>query len=75
VPDAIVDTAVTGGSIWAAGKAGAWTGAKIGTVKPVLGNIVGAGAGSYLLLDSWEIGGNTVRGHLRNGMNWLFGNN
>ena len=43
--DATVDLDITGGSIFAAGLAGAGTGAILGTAFPIVGNIVGAVVG------------------------------
>ena len=80
VIDAAVDTAVTAGSIWASGAAGASIGVLVGSVVPVAGNIVGAtigfaiGVGSYALTDMVKINGMSVRGWIKNDAYQLFGN-
>lgn len=81
ISDAIVDTAISGttsyvsflAGAWAATKAGALMGGKLGTIVPIKGNIAGAIAGAaigflgYLAFDVVPVGGFTIREHLHNG--------
>ena len=78
VSDAVVDLAITGGSIWAAGAAGSAIGAAIGTIIPGAGNIIGAGAGFiigigiYALTDMVSYNGKTARTWAKEGVNSLW---
>ena len=77
--DAIIDTAVSVSSIYAAGKAGAWAGGLIGSFVPGVGNVVGAvvgfvaGVGLYYVTDVLEIGGKSIRNHIKDGISNFFG--
>lgn len=77
--DAIVDVAVSGGTIWAAGTAGAAIGGAAGTIVPGAGNIVGAiggflvGIGGYVITDVIEVDGKSIRDNIKDGISNFFG--
>ena len=78
ISDAVVDTAVTGGSIRLSGSAGAAIGASAGTVCPGLGNVIGGiggfavGVCIYVVTDRIEFNGKTAREWLKEGVGSLW---
>jgi hypothetical protein len=72
VLDAAVEGAISVGSIWAAGAAGAAIGTAVGTIVPGAGNAVGAaagfiiGIGIYIATDTIMIDGGNLRTHAKN---------
>ena len=77
--DAVVDGAFSIGGMLAGGAAGAKFGTAIGTVAPGAGNVAGAvlgfivGAGAYVLTDVVKVNGKSIKDHLKDGINSLFG--
>lgn len=77
--DAVVDVAVSGTSIWAAGAAGSAIGTLAGSFAPGAGNIIGAIGGFvvgiliYVGTDVIEVKGKTIRDHIKDGISGLFG--
>ena len=77
--DAVVDVAVTGTTIWAAGAAGAAIGGAAGTIVPGAGNIAGAvggfvvGIAGYVITDVVKIDGKSIRDNIKNGLSDFFG--
>ena len=75
--DAVVDVAISGGSIWGSGVAGSAVGVKVGSMYPGIGNIAGAvvgfavGAVAYFITDGIKIKGKTIREYIKDGFNWL----
>ncbi len=75
--DAVVDTALSGGSMYVAGKVGGLVGGMIGSAAPVVGTAVGAGVGFaigvslYILTDEVEICGSSVRETVKSYYNGL----
>ncbi len=77
--DAVVDVAVSGATIWAAGTAGMAIGTAAGTVVPGAGNVVGAiggfivGVVGYVATDVIKINGKSIRDNIKDGISDFFG--
>ena len=79
VSDATVDVAISGGTLLAAGYAGAGIGAIAGSVVPGAGNVIGAvggfivGIGCYVVTDVIKINEKSIRDTIKDGISGFFG--